>query len=1441
MKTFSISLGIALLFPFFSFSQVFVNATTGNDANDGLTVATAKQTINAGIATATVGQTVFIAAGTYAGCTLNKSVNLQGAGIGLTVIQGSGTGNGINVNTALSNVTISNLTITNFLIGINIQPGSVQTIANLTLNTISASSNVNYGLFAGGNANLDGLTITNSRFNNNSGVSFARGVWIMGAARSHANIVISNSEFNNNALVGFDLGLHTSLNNLSISACEFRNNGDAQLSFYEGHSSPANSQIFINNNIVEMGASARFGIEAKNTVGTGLATGNGRVVISDNRVFKTATGTDGRDAAGIAVICRREGTAAYPEPSGVVIINNNIEDILPGDGTCGTCGGNSGNGFGIVAGGNNHRILNNVVSGCQIGIQLQGGNINAGSAASSPSVNGNANTLYFDRDNSATCNGSIVRYNKIVAYGSKAIRNLQSVHFLPNDVIDYTGNWLGNAAFAVADVESYLVSDPAIASFTATPNTNAAFNPWAAVDLDDVPGGNSGQRGVQINSAKEYRATATQPTTSIGVIPQGILIANTAFKDVLDIRAGTYNITNDIIVDKRIHLLGHGGGMPRPDIVMLPAPAPVLSLFVVSAQNVTIENLYLKVLGSKTAPPPAVGVQGIFVSNHTTPLSYNNLEILNNFIENITPINLSQPVDVASFAIRFTVPTGSPGSGNNTVKIEGNTIFSAPTSNFFGRGIRSFGNNGIIQNNTITAALYGLQWGDITNGTLSVTNNTFNALYEAGVEINATAIDNVTHTVSNNTFNAVAPTTDFPFALLEFKNMAVGSGVNTIVNVNNNTFNGITQYGIFSGRSRNLNITNNTFTPNPAATNFYHVCLNTKHRTTGLAGAAITSENITIRGNTFHGNGIGGTGVFFANHHSGVVPAFNNITIGGAGAGEANNFHNNLTRFIALDPHFGTSNAATLALPLNPAAANPWANIWANPLSPVTATTMATTTSNFDAQNNNFDVGTGLKTPATMTNQELISLEDRISHKIDYAPLGFVTVKPNHIFVTQQSFIAPNFTTEPRIRRGTDVATADGFTLNVEGFTYTDVPGERPNTTFDMDFVPVITDPVNHPAVVSPHWEMNGAGKTLNLLGDLSISTQVIFNAGNIQTNANTLNFTPTAIDPVANPATVGEKNNSRILGRARTVRNVGLAAFDFLGLNLPAGANLGTLDLTRISGAAGIVTMPSGISIACTWLIQPSVANGRNNVSFRWLPAINNAKNVNQLQAWRNNGTEWEPRSDIFAATSTSPLIETIPIDITGFSPWTISDILNPLPVELLYIQAVINGKNVPEVQWATISERNVDYFEIERSLNAKDFVKIGSTKAKGNQSYTSYYNFEDSNYHFKSNLIVYYRLKEVSENGKFSYSRVVSLRKETEQAFIEKVYPNPTQGRFYVEMQPQSVVVHIQDIFGRTVQSVHIQEASNQIDISHLPKGVYLLNFEGENQKKTVKLVLH
>ena len=1405
-------------------AQVFVDASRPDDSGNGLSLANAKQTIDAGISVAAINDNINISAGSYAGCTLNKSVNFVGAGIGATIIQGASAGNGINIITNLTNVTIQGLTVTGFVMGINATTAGTL-LTNFALQNVSISGNTTHGLFISG-ANTDGLTVNNSFFNNNIAAgTFARGIWLFTNNGNHTNITISNTQFNNNGLVGFDLAPHNTLGTLNISGCEARNNGDAGFSLYSGLTST--TQVIVRNNIVEMTNNQRFGMEIKNMVGNGNLTGAGSVVVSDNYIFKSSTLANNRDVAGIAIICRRSGIAGYAEPSGVVIINNSVENIIPNSAT--------NNAFGVVAGGQNHKILNNKITGCEIGLQLQGGNTNAGTATDSPSATANTNTLYFDRDNSVSCNGSIVRQNNITGYINKAIRNVQNSTSVPAPVlVDYTGNFFGGVTFPIADIESRLVSDagvaPTFGAFASVANSNAAFNPWAAVDLDDTAGNLTLQRGVQILTSKTYRAeddVLTRITTALLPIQQGINIANPLIKDVLDIRAGNYPIATMISITKPIELQGDGGFIAAGVRPMLTSVGSISAVLRAEAQNITIDNLHLKVDGTSAS---ASRKYGVFVANHTVLLSYDNLIIKNNFIENIHVGAL----DFFSFAIGLSENGNLLGIGSNNVTITNNTIFSGAGNSLFGRGVRSVGNYGLI--NTFTC-YYGMQLPNLLGGNMTINNNLFNVVGEAGVEINIPRQNNGIHTISNNTFTS-AIVTFATFSMIEIKDNGNTAGITSTINITGNTFTDVVSFGVFAGRSRNINISNNNFTPKAANTTYNHIQINTKFRTTN-ASTAVSCDNITIKGNTFNANAVmGGTGIVFANHFSGVNPAFTNVSIGGNAGSEENNFSTNIAKFISLDPFAGNSSAIVPAI---------WAGV-------PNSTTIAVA-ENFDAQFNNFDVGAGLSLPSVMSNADLIKLEDKISHRIEYQPLGFVTVKPNHVFVTQNSVLT-GFTTSPRIQRGTGVPTIDGFTINVEGFAYVDDALTIPTTAFNMNFQPVTA------AVSTPNWTMNGTAKTLTLLGDLTINTQVTFTDGNINTNANTLIFGNLAIDPAANPVANGEKSASRIIGQAQTTRAVGVGALTYLGVDIPAGADLGNVTLLRTSdtnlGVTGIVTTPSGISIACNWLITPQFNVGRNNVSFNWLPDLNNGKDLNNLSVWRLDnaiGSTWTKETADFIAPTTSPLVSSIPVSTASFSRWTISDLVNPLPLTWLYVRASLKTNttanttaNIPVISWATVAEVNTAYFDVERSIDGRNFEKVGAVDAKGslNQNNINEYAFDDLNAYELAKNVLYYRLRQVDKNNIFTYSRIVSvnLSGKNEDIFVENTYPNPTNGIFNVNLNlkntaTQSATMHIFDTTGKILKTHIIKNNFSQFDLSNLPAGMYYLVFSDEKQTKTYKIV--
>jgi hypothetical protein len=163
------------------------------------------------------------------------------------------------------------------------------------------------------------------------------------------------------------------------------------------------------------------------------------------------------------------------------------------------------------------------------------------------------------------------------------------------------------------------------------------------------------------------------------------------------------------------------------------------------------------------------------------------------------------------------------------------------------------------------------------------------------------------------------------------------------------------------------------------------------------------------------------------------------------------------------------------------------------------------------------------------------------------------------------------------------------------------------------------------------------------------------------------------------------------------------------------------------------------------------------------------------------------------------------------------------PLPVTLVSFagKLLANGRN--ELEWVTGSETNNDYFEILKSTNAVNFTPVGNVKGVGDSRERSVYSFTDES---PDSKVTYYRLKQVDYDGTFSLSKIIAVRAE-ERKPDEYVFPNPAEHYLEVVTDNGSAVedVVLFDLTGKVVLS---KSKSNQIDISSLQKGDYLINIK-------------
>ena len=168
------------------------------------------------------------------------------------------------------------------------------------------------------------------------------------------------------------------------------------------------------------------------------------------------------------------------------------------------------------------------------------------------------------------------------------------------------------------------------------------------------------------------------------------------------------------------------------------------------------------------------------------------------------------------------------------------------------------------------------------------------------------------------------------------------------------------------------------------------------------------------------------------------------------------------------------------------------------------------------------------------------------------------------------------------------------------------------------------------------------------------------------------------------------------------------------------------------------------------------------------------------------------------------------------------------PLPVELVQFSAVRQGTNV-QVAWATASEKNSNYFAVERSANGQYFNEIGRVNAYGSSTSRHEYGTLDTT---PLAGLSYYRLRQVDLDGKFAYSPVATVRFDDKAAAPALLaYPNPTTGTGFqlaaLNLAGAGGTVRLLDGVGRVIFTQMVAAGTTAITIQPamaLASGMYI-----------------
>lgn len=280
-----------------------------------------------------------------------------------------------------------------------------------------------------------------------------------------------------------------------------------------------------------------------------------------------------------------------------------------------------------------------------------------------------------------------------------------------------------------------------------------------------------------------------------------------------------------------------------------------------------------------------------------------------------------------------------------------------------------------------------------------------------------------------------------------------------------------------------------------------------------------------------------------------------------------------------------------------------------------------------------------------------------------------------------------------------------------------------------------------------------------------------------------------------------------------------------------------------------------AGTECAVTWN-QPSEDNGywtmipdAGTCTYDCTLYPLNATNTSGMSAWtiikRSHATAIDGTGWILNGTcASSTATQVTRTGMTNFSFLGVDQALTPLPIELLYFDGKNEGLH-NLLEWKTASERDNDYFTLEKSADGYNFEFLDQIDGAGNSNVILNYHSYDFNPYLG---ITYYRLKQTDYNGSFTYSNTIALTNELDKFSISELYPNPSsntsQFNVYTPMNG-SVSIKLFDNSGRLIELIEKElfTGNNEliIDLDNFAKGIYTveINIDKTMIKSIQKLI--
>ncbi|MEP7109352.1 MAG: T9SS type A sorting domain-containing protein [Ferruginibacter sp.] len=177
-------------------------------------------------------------------------------------------------------------------------------------------------------------------------------------------------------------------------------------------------------------------------------------------------------------------------------------------------------------------------------------------------------------------------------------------------------------------------------------------------------------------------------------------------------------------------------------------------------------------------------------------------------------------------------------------------------------------------------------------------------------------------------------------------------------------------------------------------------------------------------------------------------------------------------------------------------------------------------------------------------------------------------------------------------------------------------------------------------------------------------------------------------------------------------------------------------------------------------------------------------------------------------------------------------------LPVRFISIAASFNNKTSSKIKWVVATPAiNAVKFEVEYSADGRNWMQLAQMEIT---------NYNQGIYQFIHQTVpagnLYYRIKEVDNDGSYVYSRIVLLHNKLDANYYV-IFPNP--GNKYIQIDAPyftsgKTEIELYDANGRKILSKGMIGSSEKINTASLGEGTYLLKIIHNEEVKTQTILI-